>query len=170
MSASDPTPVPPTPPGEPAGIWSIERVVALFTPVFAAAAGYAFTLLGKAVPGTNLNQGHFTALFVSGAIAAVTAALTWLVGRQKFVNFTQGAHAVEHLIGDSVQKNFPQNVPELRQIEAALEAHEGAIIDGVAQKVGAPPTAAAVATEIVGKLWGPQQPPPPTVTPPGGSQ
>jgi hypothetical protein len=146
---------------------SIERVVALFTPLFAAAAGYCFTLLGKAVPGTNFNKGDFTALFIAGALASVTAAITWLVGRQRFVHFIQGADHVEKLIGDSVQRNFPQTVPELRQIEAALEAHEGAIITGVAAKIGAPPTASDVARQIVGELW-PSHPAaqPTVVTPP----
>lgn len=155
-TTSDPTPVPTTQlkaAGEPSGIWSIERVVALGTPLLTAAAGYCFTLLGRALPGVNLSRGQFTALFVSGAIAALTAAITWLVGRQKFVNFTQGAHTVEHLIGDSVQKNFPQTVPELRQIEAALESHEGAIIEGVSARLGAPPSAAEVAQQIVTQLW-----------------
>jgi hypothetical protein len=168
MATTDLTPVPTTQlkaPGEPAGIWSIERVVALGTPLFTAAAGYAFSLLGKALPGVNLSRGQFTALFVSGAVAALTASLTWLHGRQKFVNFTQGAHTVEKLIGDSVQTNFPQSIPELRQIEAALEAHEGAIIDGVARKVGAPPSATDVAKQIVTELW-PQHPAAQPQTPP----
>lgn len=162
------TQVPAKPVGEPAGIWSIERVVALGTPLFTAAAGYCFTLLAKALPGVNLSRGQFTALFVSGAIAALTASLTWLVGRQKFVNFTQGAHTVEKLVGDSVTRNFPQTVPELRQIEAALESHEGAIIDGVAQKIGAPPSAEDVAKQIVTQLW-PQQPAAQPQAPSGGT-
>jgi len=158
--------------GDAAGIWSIERVVALFTPLFAAAAGYCFTLLGKAVPGVNLDRGQFTALFIAGATAALAGAITWLVGRQRFVHFIQGADHVEKLIGDSVQRNFPQNVPELRQIEAALEAHEGAVIAGVAEKVGVPPTASDVARQIVGELW-PSHPAaqqaPPVVAPPQGA-
>lgn len=141
------------PPSSKTSLWSIERVVALFTPLFAAAAGYCFTLLGKAVPGVNLDRGQFTALFIAGATAALAGAITWLVGRQRFVHFIQGADHVEKLIGDSVQRNFPQTVPELRQIEAALEAHEGAIITGVSQKIGAPPTASDVARQIVAELW-----------------
>lgn len=144
--------------GEPAGFWSIERAVALATPVFAAAGGYVFTLLGKVVPDVNLSRGQFTALFISGAVAALTAALTWLRGRQSFVHFVQGADHVEKLIGDSVAKNFPQTVPELRQIEAALESHEDAIIDGVAHRVGMTPSAEDVAKQIVAALWPQTQP------------
>jgi hypothetical protein len=136
-------------PGEPAGVLSIERVVALLTPVFGAAAGYCFTLLGKAVPGTTLNKGDFTALFVTGAIAAVTMAVTWLLGRQKFVHFVQGA---EHVTGE-VTRAVQDNVPGLRQVEAILEAHEAAIVSAVADKIGAPPAAEDVAAEIVNRLW-----------------
>lgn len=162
MSTVDPTKAP----GEPAGIWSIERVVALFTPVISAAAGYCFTLLGKAIPGVNLDKGQFTALFVSGALATLTAAVTWLLGRQKFVHFIQGAGQVEDTVGKAIRNNFPQGMPELRQIEAALEAHEAAVIDGVAKKVGMPPSAAEVATQIVGQIWPPQKAATVPTTPP----
>lgn len=140
---------------EPSGIWSIERVVALGTPLFTAAAGYCFTLLGKALPGVSLSRGQFTALFVSGAIAALTAAITWLLGRQKW---THTSHVAGALAGEARQVLQEVGPSQVRQIEAALEAHEAAVVAGVADKVGAPPSAEEVAKQIVGQLWPSQKP------------
>src|SRR6516165_8210614 len=101
---------------------SIERVVALLTPVFAGAAGWLFTVLGKSIPGIDIPHDQFVTVFVSGAVLATTASLTWLFGRQKFVHFTLGAEAVTDHVAKAIQDNFPQDVPQLRQIQAALEA------------------------------------------------
>lgn len=137
---------------------SIERVVALLTPVFAGGAGWLFTILGKAIPGINIPHDQFVTLFVGGAVLATTAALTWLFGRQRFVHFTQGAEQVTDHVAKAIQDNFPQGVPQLRQIEAALEAHEAAVIDGVTKAVGAPPAVAQDIATVVA-------PPPTTAAP-----
>ena len=126
---------------------SIERVVALLTPVFAGAAGWLFTALGKAIPGIDIPHDQFVTLFVGGAVLATTASLTWLFGRQKFVHFTLGAEAVTDHVAKAIQDNFPQGVPQLRQIQAALEAHEAAVTGAVAQLL--PPAVAAPVEEAI---------------------
>ena len=60
----------------------ISRVVALLTPVLAAVAGWLATRLGEL--GFEPDEAQMTALFVSGAAAAIAAGYKWLDGRQKW--------------------------------------------------------------------------------------
>lgn len=135
MSEQLPTPPPSTP-----SLWSIERVVALFTPVFAAGAGYLFTVLTKEIPGINVPHDQFVSVFVAGATIATAAVITWLIGRQRW---TRWGREAETMFGSPVAK----------QIETALGGHQQAIIDGVAKQIGAPPSADDIAKQIVGELW-----------------
>ena len=140
--------------------WSIERVVALATPVFAGVGGLVFSVLAKYVPGVNIPQSDFVWVFVSGGTLATTAALTWLFGRQKFVHFVLGAEQVTDHVAKAVQTSLPQGLPQLRQIQAALEAHEASVVEAVGKTIGLPPSADEVAQQIVGQLLQHQPAPP----------
>jgi hypothetical protein len=148
MSATDIT-------NEPKGLFSIERVVALATPIFAVAGGYVFSLVGKWIPGINLPKGDFVDLFIAGGTLATTASLTWLFGRQKFVNNRTNSALVQ-----TTQEITAQGPSEIRQIEAALEAHETAVIEGVVKRIGAsaPLSVGDVAEEVVKRIVTSQPP------------
>jgi hypothetical protein len=60
------------------------RVVALFTPVFAAAAGAVATWLAENFPGLNLDPDKLEEVFIAGAVVALAPALQWLHGWQKY--------------------------------------------------------------------------------------
>lgn len=132
------------------GIWSIERVVALFTPAFAAGAGWVTSIVAKAIPGVNLPSGWVAALFGIGATAGLSAALKWLHGRQKFVNFTTDS---EHVIQEVTARLQAVGGLPLQNIEHMLEQHASHIIEAVSSKVGAPGLAESIAEEIVKQLW-----------------
>jgi len=66
---------------------SISRIVALLTPIFAGLSGWIATLIAEHLPGApQLDQGELTAVFVTGAAAALGAAWKWLDGRAKWEN------------------------------------------------------------------------------------
>ena len=60
------------------------RVVALFTPVIAIAAGAAATWLADNMPGLTVTQGQLEAVFVAGLAAVLAPAAQWLHGYQKY--------------------------------------------------------------------------------------
>lgn len=120
---------------------SIERVVALLTPVFAAAAGWLSVEVATLV-GVQIPRGDFTAIFITGAASALGAALKWLHGRSQWVRDIHGAEAFASAHG------IPVAV-----LEDVLKAHEAQIIDGLVKVVHAPPSADALAKEIVRELW-----------------
>lgn len=65
-------------------MFSINRVVALLTPIFAGVAGWIAQWCAEHLPGApNLDSGELTAVFIAGATAATGAALQWLNGWQK---------------------------------------------------------------------------------------
>lgn len=132
------------------GFWSIERVVALLTPLFGAASGLIVTYIAKIVPGVHLAPGDVTALFIAGATLAGAAALKWLHGRQKFVNFaTDSGHIVQEVVR---QLSAVGGVP-LADIEKVLQAHEAAIVQALGSVVHAPPSAEEIAQKLVQQLW-----------------
>ncbi len=59
------------------------RIVALFTPVIAVAAGGAATWLADNV-GLNVSSGELQAVFIAGLLAVLAPAAQWLHGFQKF--------------------------------------------------------------------------------------
>jgi hypothetical protein len=76
---------------------TINRVVALLTPVFAALAGWIAQVAAQYLPGhPSLNAGELTAVFVAGAAAALAAAYKWLQGWQKF---EEAQRFLEHVQG-----------------------------------------------------------------------
>lgn len=62
---------------------SLNRVVALATPLFAAAAGWVATWLADNVPGVSIDQGALEEIFIAGALVALAPAAQWLNGWQK---------------------------------------------------------------------------------------
>jgi hypothetical protein len=63
---------------------SLNRVVALATPVFAAAAGWVATWVADNFPGVTISQGALEEIFIAGALIALAPAAQWLHGWQKF--------------------------------------------------------------------------------------
>jgi hypothetical protein len=63
---------------------SLNRVVALATPLFAAAAGWVATWLADNVPGVSIDQGALEEIFIAGALVALAPAAQWLNGWQKY--------------------------------------------------------------------------------------
>jgi hypothetical protein len=63
---------------------SLNRVVALLTPLFATAAGAVATWLAENFPGVDISQGALEEIFIAGALAALAPAAQWLHGWQKW--------------------------------------------------------------------------------------
>ena len=61
----------------------IGRFVAIFTPVFAVAAGWLAGVVAQAVPGAHLNQGQIVAFMTAASVSAITAGWKWLQGWQQ---------------------------------------------------------------------------------------
>ncbi len=61
----------------------IGRLVAIFTPVFAIAAGWFAGLIAQAVPGAHLDQNQIVAFMTAAAVSALTAGWKWLQGWQQ---------------------------------------------------------------------------------------
>jgi hypothetical protein len=59
-------------------------VVALATPLFAAAAGWVATWLAENVPGVSIDQSALEEIFIAGALIALAPAAQWLHGWQKW--------------------------------------------------------------------------------------
>jgi hypothetical protein len=62
----------------------LNRVVALATPLFAAAAGYVATWVAENFPGVTISQSALEEIFIAGALVALAPAAQWLHGWQKF--------------------------------------------------------------------------------------
>lgn len=62
---------------------SVSRVVTLFTPVFAALAGYVATQAARLPGAPSLSRDELTVLFVAGATSGTAAAVKWLDGRAR---------------------------------------------------------------------------------------
>ena len=62
----------------------LNRVVALATPLFAAAAGWVATWLAENVPGVSIDQSALEEIFIAGALIALAPAAQWLHGWQKW--------------------------------------------------------------------------------------
>jgi hypothetical protein len=63
---------------------SLNRIVALITPVCALAAGWAASWLADNIPGIGVTQDNLQAVFIAGAVAVLAPALHWLNGWQKW--------------------------------------------------------------------------------------
>jgi hypothetical protein len=62
----------------------LNRVVALATPLFAAAAGWVSTWLAENIPGVSIDEGALEEIFIAGALVALAPAAQWLHGWQKW--------------------------------------------------------------------------------------
>jgi hypothetical protein len=62
----------------------LNRVVALATPLFAAAAGWVSTWLAENIPGVSIDEGALEEIFIAGALVALAPAAQWLHGWQKY--------------------------------------------------------------------------------------
>jgi hypothetical protein len=75
---------------------SLNRVVALATPLFAAAAGWLSTWLAENVPGVSIPQSALEEIFIAGALIALAPAAQWLHGWQKWeARQAEAQHALE---------------------------------------------------------------------------
>jgi hypothetical protein len=63
---------------------SLNRAVALATPLFAAAAGWVATWLAENIPGVTISQDALEEIFIAGALIALAPAAQWLHGWQKW--------------------------------------------------------------------------------------
>jgi hypothetical protein len=63
---------------------SLNRAVALATPLFAAAAGWVATWLAENIPGVSISQDALEEIFIAGALIALAPAAQWLHGWQKW--------------------------------------------------------------------------------------
>ena len=62
----------------------LNRVVALATPLFAAAAGWVSTWLAENIPGVSISESALEEIFIAGALIALAPAAQWLHGWQKW--------------------------------------------------------------------------------------
>jgi len=143
---------------------SIERVVAVLTPLFAAASAWLTGVIAGNFPGLpTIPPTDLTALEIAGFTAATGAALTWLHGRQKYVTLTNDA---KKSVEDALQKvraevaASPQASLAIADIEHLLKAHEGSIENSITAKL---PASVAAAVQALFSQVAPQQPTPPQV-------
>lgn len=119
---------------------SIERVVAVLTPIFAALAAWLTGLIGAHFPGVHIDSSQIVALEIAGFTGATAAALKWLHGRQKFVAFTDDA---KKTLDDALARMRaelaanPQAALAIGDIESLLKSHEGQIEQTIDQHVPA---------------------------------
>lgn len=149
--------------GKSSGPITIERVVAALTPLFAAASGWVSTEVAKLV-NVNIPAGDFTAIFVTGSLAAAAAAIKWLHGRSQWTQLQAELKSGHKALTSGVAGSLLGGVPA-EDIEALLKAHEANIVQAVGKTVGASPQAEDIAAQIVARLWPTQAataaPPPP---------
>ena len=70
-------------PSAPTEASMIGRFVAIFTPVFAVAAGWFAGVIAQAVPGAHLDQNQIVAFMTAAAVSVITAGWKWLQGWQQ---------------------------------------------------------------------------------------
>lgn len=134
---------------------SIERVVAIFTPLFAAVSGAATGAISQLVPGVTLSPGDITALQIAGVTAGVGASLKWLHGRQQFVKAEGDTEALVQKLAAKIKADAPTALA-LSDIEGVLKAHTDEILTAVGNAVKAPAAVDAVAKQIADRLVGAQ--------------
>lgn len=138
----------PTIPREKSSLLSIERVVAFLTPLFTAGAGALSTGIGSAV---GIPAKDFTDLFIAGAVPALGAAVTWLLGRQKFVKAEADVQAMVERAYRAVMAD-QQAAPALKDIDRLLRDHQNGIISTLGSKIGASASAQEIAKQMLDQL------------------
>ena len=86
---------------------SPNRIVALTTPAFALAAGWAATWLADNVPGMSVSADQLQAVFIAGALAVLAPAAQWLHGWQKYEERMVAADQVAALEDAVVAESEP---------------------------------------------------------------
>jgi hypothetical protein len=123
----------------------LNRLVALATPLFAAAAGWLSTLLAENVPGVTIDQGALEEIFIAGALVALAPAAQWLHGWQKYETRQAEAQqaieianaappsliAVEPEVDESPYDEFGEfdEIDELDELEDLDEFDEGLLVE-----------------------------------------
>jgi hypothetical protein len=143
-------------------MFPVNRVVALLTPVFAAAAAVGSAWLTKHFPGLPTpSSGQILGVEIAGATAAGGAALSWLKGHQQWeARIDEAEQAAINFIGavkDDTEKAAqppaldatPEDPEALANTKAELARVEGLLADArnaLEGKPAAPATPAAQAT------------------------
>jgi hypothetical protein len=89
----------------------IGRFVAIFTPVFAVAAGWFAGVIAQAVPGAHLDQNQVVAFMTAAAVAAITAGWKWLQGWQQHESLVAQGLDVPVKAGPSVAGTAAASAP-----------------------------------------------------------
>jgi len=96
---------------------SPNRIVALLTPGFALAAGWAATWLADNVPGMSVSADQLQAVFIAGALAVLAPAAQWLHGWQKYEERMVAADQVA-AVEDAASAAFDsESDPDLDDLE-----------------------------------------------------
>jgi hypothetical protein len=105
-------------------MFTVNRIVAVLTPVFSAVAGVGSAWLLKHFPGVPVpSAGELLAIEVTGATAAGGAALSWLKGHQAYEKRLDEGLIVAKKIETDVTKADPGLVSYLEQlVEAKVKA------------------------------------------------
>jgi hypothetical protein len=143
-------------------MFPVNRVVALLTPVFAAAAAVGSAWLTKHFPGLPTpSSGQILGVEIAGATAAGGAALSWLKGHQQWEARIDGAErdAIKFIgtVKDDTEKAAqppalnvaPEDPEALGKAKAELARVEGLLVDArnaLEGKPAAPAPAAPAAS------------------------
>lgn len=136
---------------------SIERVVVLATPIFAAASAWLTGLVANQFPGLpSVNPGDVTALEIAGATAATAAALKWLHGQATFRRDAAAAELELEFARKRVEEIVAANPAAgaaLADIEALLKLHESDLETSIEAHL--PKAVAASLAAMFGQLQAP---------------
>jgi hypothetical protein len=99
---------------------SPNRIVALLTPAFALAAGWAATWLADNVPGMTVSADQLQAVFIAGALAVLAPAAQWLHGWQKY----EERMVVADQVATVVDAAGAESEPDLDDLELAEDDDE----------------------------------------------
>jgi hypothetical protein len=131
----------------------VNRLVALLTPVFSAAAAIGTAYVRKHFPGLPVpSAGELTGLEITAATAGAASALKWLHGHQKWEERVDHAALQVQMFGSAAQKADPAYTQEVQKYVqgeiAALEQRlASAPIVTDAEEFASPPTAPAAAPQ-----------------------
>lgn len=141
-------------------MFPVNRIVALATPVFAAAAAVGSAWLSKHFPGLPTpSQGQILGVEIAGATAAGGAALSWLKGHQQWEaridHAEQVAIGLDGSVADAVEKASqppalnaaPQDAEALAKARAEFARLESLLTDARNVFDGHPAVAAAPAVQ-----------------------
>ena len=116
---------------------SPNRIVALFTPLFALAAGWSATWLADNVPGMTVSADQLQAVFIAGALAVLAPAAQWLHGWQKYeermvaadLNASMADAVVAGAEPDLDDLELPEDDDELGDLEDELAEFDDIVVE-----------------------------------------